>query len=450
MSLRMLRLVPRAAKPATGLRFSSSSSAALSRTPLYAFHTDPEHGGKMVPFAGFEMPLSYAGTKNDVVAGGPGESNVRAKDWQWRGLLISSRLVLGGAVAEHHQVRNAAGLFDVGHMVQSTFTGPGALAFLSSLLPASLSTLSPTSPFRSTLSVILKPDGGILDDCMITRWGQDSFYLVTNAGRRDEDLAWISSRLDAWEGDNVNWDVLGNHGLVALQGPEAAKALESVLPKDVAALLPKVTFGSSIKANTSWGELHLARGGYTGEDGFEISIPEVKGGESEALSRALLEHSDVKLAGLAARDSLRLEAGLCLYGHDLDESIGIGEAGLAWVVGKDRRESKDFVGAERTMKELAKGGAGITRKRIGLNVEKGAPARERAKIFSPSGEEIGVVTSGLPAPTTKTNISMGYISTRTTEGLHKKGSKVLVEVRGKKRNAEVTLMPWIEVGYYRG
>lgn len=247
-------------------------------------------------------------------------------------------------------------------------------------------------------------------------------------------------------------------------GPKSHLALARILPPGTD--LSNLHFASSIFAPLSLSNslsepIHIARLGYTGEDGFEISLP---ASITEEVSQRLLDQPEVRLAGLAARDSLRLEAGLCLYGHDLDESVGVGEAGLGWLVGKERRTAGAFIGAERTLAELKKGGT--SRKRIGLNVEKGPPARgafpfpvvvvaeltivaEGAKIFSADGEtEIGVVTSGLPSPSVKQNISMGYIETK--DGLNKKGTQVLVEVRKKMRKAEVVSMPWIAPGYYRG
>ncbi|GAA6019185.1 hypothetical protein JCM11491_001409 [Sporobolomyces phaffii] len=415
-------------------RCASTTATASKRTALYDLHRDARHGGKMVQFAGWDMPLVYEGTDQDRVA--------------------------GGAVAEHHQVRNSSGLFDVSHMVQSTFQGPGALKFLEHLLPASLSTL-PIPPvsvdantsLRSTLSVLLNEQGGILDDCMITRWGQDAFYLVTNAGRADVDLPWIHSHVDKWNAstsDKVEFRVLHDSALVALQGPQSHTALQRLLPPSSGSLQKLLTFGTSLHLRvpslpSACPPLHVARGGYTGEDGFEISVPAEF---APAFADVLLDQPEVKLAGLAARDSLRLEAGLCLYGNDLDESVGVGEAGLNWVVGKDRRTEGAFLGSARTLKELAKGGC--TRKRVGLVIEKGAPARQGAKIFSvdDATTPIGQVTSGIPSPSLRQNIAMGYVETQG--GLHKKGSEVVVDVRGKRRKATVVAMPWITPGYYRG
>ncbi|KAL8280725.1 hypothetical protein RQP46_006729 [Phenoliferia psychrophenolica] len=427
------RLARAGLRPVHARLASSTATAAdsLQHTPLYEFHVKPEHKAKMTGFAGFDMPLSYDGPVGANVAGGP--------------------------VAEHHQVRQASGLFDVGHMVQSTFSGPGSLAFLSHLLPASLASLpvpkSSSESYGSTLSVLLNPEGGIIDDCMITRWGEQSFYLVTNAGRAERDMAWIKLNISQWNeshpaSEQVKFDILSNWGLIALQGPTSHLALARLLPASLS--LSGLTFSRSLHVKfpnlPSSPTLHITRGGYTGEDGFEISVPE-NPSATEVLAQMLLDQPEVKLAGLAARDSLRLEAGLCLYGHDLDEGTGIGEAGLAWVVGKDRRTPGAFIGSERTLAELKKGGS--SRKRTGLVVEKGPPAREGAKIFSADGSsEIGVVTSGLPSPTLSKNISMGYIQTK--DGLNKKGTQVLVEVRKKMRKAEVVSMPWITPGYYRG
>ncbi|KDE02592.1 glycine cleavage system T protein, variant [Microbotryum lychnidis-dioicae p1A1 Lamole] len=405
---------------------STTSSSLHSRTPLYDFHV--RHQGRIVEFAGWGMPLHYAGQATETIAGGP--------------------------VAEHHQVRKSAGLFDVGHMVQSTYTGSGALAFLSHLLPASLASLpipkADNGVMRSTLSVLLNPEGGIIDDCMVTRWGENSFYLVTNAGRADRDMTWIESNLKTWNenhADKVEMNILRDAGLIALQGPKAFEALQRLVPKDYS-LQSALQFASSAFIpipSLSNEALHVTRAGYTGEDGFEIAVP--KTSQVDSFAEMLLEQPEVKLAGLACRDSLRLEAGLCLYGHDLDESVGVGEAGLGWVVGRDRREPGSFIGSERTLAELKKGGT--KRKRVGLVVEKGPPAREGAKIFTPDGNtEIGVVTSGLPAPTVGQNISMGFIQTES--GLNTKGAQVLVQVRNRMRKAEVTSMPWITPGYYRG
>ncbi|TFK73784.1 glycine cleavage system T protein [Pluteus cervinus] len=373
------------------------------RTGLYDFHV--ENGAKMVPFAGYSMPLSYG----DV-----------------------------GQVASHNHVRNSAGLFDVGHMVQSNFRGKTATQFLEWLTPSSLSSLQ---PFSSTLSVLLNEKGGIIDDTIITKHQEDAFYVVTNAGRRDQDLPWFADKLKEWNASDkgkegpVEIEVLENWGLLALQGPLAAEYLQRLTSFD----LKKLTFGKSAFVPIEGLNLHVARGGYTGEDGFEISIPPANTVEITKL----LSQFPVQLTGLGARDSLRLEAGMCLYGNDLDETTTPVEAGLTWVIGKERRETGDFIGADFVRKHLADG---PPRRRVGFVVE-GAPARQGAKIFKPStSEQIGVITSGIPSPTIGKNIAMGYIQS----GWHKKGTEVEIEVRKQSRKAVLTPMPFIKPSYYRG
>ncbi|KAF8490002.1 hypothetical protein F5888DRAFT_1869350 [Russula emetica] len=382
----------------------SDSNAPLRRTPLYDFHI--KHGAKMVPFAGYHMPLVYG----DV-----------------------------GQVANHQYVRQSAGLFDVGHMVQSNFRGATATQFLEWLTPSSLSTLA---PYTSTLSVFLNERGGIIDDTMITKHASDAFYVVTNAGRRAEDLTWFAARLAEWNVSErakdgpVEHELLDEWGLLALQGPASADLLQALTSYDLRAL----TFGRSAFVPLEGINVHVARGGYTGEDGFEISVPPA---QAPFLASALLR-SPVQLAGLGARDSLRLEAGLCLYGNDLDENTTPVEAGLSWVIGKDRRASGGFMGSEEVLQQLKNG---PSRRRVGLIVED-APARQGAKILTPeTSDEIGVVTSGIPlAPTVGKNIAMGYIKS----GFHKKGTAVMVEVRKKARPALVTPMPFIPTRYWKG
>ncbi len=405
-SLRQLHSSSIRASDVKGEAMSSPTtplSDALSKTGLYDFHV--QNGGKMVPFGGYLMPLTY-GTV--------------------------------GQVASHHHVRTHAGLFDVGHMVQHKFKGPGALKFLQHLTPASLTTMA---PFTSTLSVLMSEQGGILDDLIITKHAEDNFYVVTNAGCRTEDLAWFKKQLDAWTGDQVQHEIMDGWGLLALQGPTAAKVLEKLVPKSFD--LNTLTFGKSafvpLKIGGEQVECHVARAGYTGEDGFEISIPPTS---TIQVAETLLADSEVQLAGLAARDSLRLEAGMCLYGHDLDATVSPIEAALAWCVGKDRRAAGDFLGAERVLKELKDG---PPRRRVGLFVD-GGIAREGAAIFSPEGKVVGRVTSGIPSPTLGKNIAMALVE----NGQHKKGTKLKVEIRKKMKDAEVAKMPFVENKFFRG
>lgn len=280
--------------------------------------------------------------------------------------------------------------------------------------------------------------------------------MVTNAGCRAKDLDYLTSELAAWNEagyPSVEWKVLEGQGLVALQGPLSASILSSILAKPNKINLNELYFGQSkyAKLRLANGEISpdvlISRGGYTGEDGFEISIP---GPSSTAITESLLQSASdtLRLAGLGARDSLRLEAGMCLYGHDLDDSTTPVEAALSWVVGKDRRAEGGFHGSSVILSQLKlkkDGGVGVTRRRVGLVVE-GAPAREGAEIVDAEGNAIGKITSGCPSPTLRKNIAMGYVK----DGLHKAGTEVGVLVRGKRRKAVVTKMPFVPSKYYRG
>ncbi|KAL1843166.1 hypothetical protein VTJ49DRAFT_2916 [Mycothermus thermophilus] len=416
-------------------RHASSSSSApteLRKTTLYDFHL--ARGAKMVPFAGFHMPVQYSDQ---------------------------------GVSQSHLFTRSHASIFDVGHMVQRLFTGPGAAKFLERITPAAASSLS---EFCSTLSAILKEDGsgGIVDDTIITRLPEGVFYVVTNAGCRDKDNAYLDREIAKWnaefasQGLEVAEDRMDKKGLIALQGPESASILSRLVldpGKDEPLDLRTLLFGHSTLARVNLPHkssvsslVLISRGGYTGEDGFEISISE---GETVDVTEALLEAGGperVRLAGLGARDSLRLEAGMCLYGHDLDEATTPVEAGLAWIVPKERRTADaGYYGAEVIAKQLvpqSKGGEGVSRRRVGLLVE-GAPAREGAEIV-PRGEAkeetVGIVTSGCPSPSLGKNIAMGYVK----DGLHKVGTEVDVLVRGRPRKAVVTKMPFVPTKYWKG
>ena len=376
----------------------------------------------MVPFGGFHMPVQY-----------------------------SSQSVS----ASHHFTRNHASLFDVSHMVQHRFSGPGSNAFLERVTPASIVGLETN---RNTLSTLLWPvTGGIVDDTIITRLGPESFYVVTNAGCREKDLKYFEEQLEGFKkegGGKVEWEVLEGWGLIALQGPLSEDILSSILVEPEETKLKELYFGQSkfIKVKLLSGEasspLLVSRGGYTGEDGFEISIPPAG---AVAVTETLLQSAteeNLQLAGLGARDSLRLEAGMCLYGHDLDDTTTPVEAALSWVIGKDRRTSGGFHGSEVILRQLtpkSKGGSGVERRRIGLIID-GAPAREGADIVDEKGEKIGNITSGCPSPTLGKNIAMGYIK----DGFHKSGTDVEVVVRGKKRKAQVTKMPFVPSKYWKG
>lgn len=296
-----------------------------------------------------------------------------------------------------------------------------------------------------------------MDDTILTRLGPELWYVVTNAGCREKDLKYLREELDAFlneGGEKVEWEVLEGWGLIALQGPLSESILESVMVEPPREELKGMFFGQSkfIKIKLLSGEISspllISRGGYTGEDGFEISIPE---SEAVAVSEALLQTATpekLQLAGLGARDSLRLEAGMCLYGHDLDDSTTPVEAALSWVIGKDRRTGGGFHGSDIILKQLtpkSKGGSGVERRRVGLIVD-GAPAREGAEIVDEKGEKIGSITSGCPSPTLGKNVAMAYIK----DGYHKAGTEVEVVVRGKKRKAKVSKMPFVPSKYWKG
>lgn len=327
------------------------------------------------------------------------------------------------------------------------------------MTPSSISALEPG---HFTLSCFLHSGtGGIVDDTVITRLFDDSYYLVTNATCRQKDLAYIHQQIDSYKVDskqsNVVWDLHLDRDLIALQGPLSSDILQKVLGPTPGADLRRLYFGqckvmSMDIPGKSIGGVIISRGGYTGEDGFELSILST---DVVQVAEHLLKSAGtdrLRLAGLGARDSLRLEAGMCLYGHDLDDDTTPVEAGLSWIVHRDRRANGGFHGAETILRQVhptTKGG-GPPRRRVGLIVE-GAPAREGAEILTvedaKSGETkvIGKVTSGCPSPTLGQNIAMGYIDS----GWHKAGTKVGVLVRGKRRKAVVVKMPFVKSRYWK-
>jgi aminomethyltransferase len=398
----------------------------------------------MITFGGFSMPATYSGQ----------------------------------SLADSHTfTRLHASLFDVSHMVQRLFTGEGAAAFLQRITPSDVEGLEPG---RSTLSALMHETGGIVDDCVIVRLPDGAidevfpgenvdgkqagpvYYVVTNAACREKDDAYLHEQLQRWNqlGETQTYHhKLENRGLVALQGPEAAAVLGDLLENASFGSLESLYFGhsGSARMRIEGGQLSapvlISRGGYTGEDGFEVSVATE---DTVAVTKALLESRagnelGVRLAGLGARDSLRLEAGMCLYGHDLDDTTTPGEAALGWIVAKGRRKEDpqaSFLGAKTVVPQLTprtKGGAGVDRRRIGLVIE-GAPAREGADISdSEGGKSIGRVTSGCPSPTLGKNIAMGYVK----DGFHKAGTELQVSVRGRPRKAVVTKMPFVPTKYMK-
>ena len=363
----------------------------LARTPLHDEHS--ALGATLVPFAGYAMPVRY----------GP------------------------GIMAEHTHTRSAAGLFDVSHMGQLRLTGPGAVGALERLVPGDIAGLAP-SAMRYTQ--FTNDDGGILDDLIATRT-DDGLHLVVNASCKEQDIAHLQRRLDA----GVGLSVLSERALVALQGPKAAAVLERHAPGCAGlAFMTASTFA------IGGVEALVSRCGYTGEDGFEISVPE---DEVVALWRSLMAEPEVEPVGLGARDSLRLEAGLCLYGHDIDETTSPVEAGLAWSIGKRRRQEGGFPGAARIQRELAEG---PPRRRVGILPDGKAPAREGTAVLNADGDKIGTVTSGGFGPTAGRPVAMGYVAADAAEI----GRPVSLLVRGKARPATIVKLPFVPHNYHRG
>jgi aminomethyltransferase len=369
--------------------------ASLRETPLAALHR--ELGGKMVPFAGYSMPVQYP----------------------------------AGILAEHKHVRTAAGVFDVSHMGQATLTGPDhptTAAALESLTPGDLLNLG-SGRIRYTL--LLNGEGGIIDDLMVTRFSiaDGVLGLVVNAARKDVDYADLGARLPK----GVALDTF-ERGLLALQGPKAVDVLARHLPE--AASMP---FMTAIAGRIAGIDVSVSRSGYTGEDGFEISVAS---GDTEKLARLLLAEPEVLPIGLGARDSLRLEAGLCLYGHDIDETTSPVEADLGFALAKRRRAEGGFPGAARVARELAEG---PRRLRVGLLPDGKAPAREGTVVADLSGRAIGTITSGGFGPTVGGPVAMGYVETAFATP----GTKVALSVRGRELPATVTAMPFVPHRYFR-
>ncbi len=360
-----------------------TDSEVLLETPLAALHR--ELGGRMVPFAGYVMPVQYA----------------------------------PGIMAEHLHTRSQAGLFDVSHMGQAELHGEGAAAALEKLTPADVQALKPG---RQRYGLLLNETGGIVDDFMVANLG-DRLFLVVNASRKHIDLPLIQSMLPS----GVTLKPLPDRALIALQGPA------------VAALVPTNLSFMGIATITIAGiEVIASRSGYTGEDGLEISVPAE---HAEALARALLAMPGVMPAGLGARDSLRLEAGLCLYGNDLDETTSPVEAALTWSIGKRRRMAWDFRGADVVRDHLDNG---LKRLRVGIRPEGRQPAREHTRITQ-DGAVIGEITSGGFGPSVGAPVAMGYV-TRDAAG---DGTALDLIVRGKSLPARVTPMPFHPHRYAR-
>jgi aminomethyltransferase len=370
---------------------SAQSPDVLKRTPLHALHV--ALGAKMVPFAGYEMPVQYP----------------------------------AGIIAEHNHTRAAAGLFDVSHMGQVAIRGADPAAAFERLVPGDIQGLGPQ---RQRYTQFTNETAGILDDLMVTRLDVELFVVV-NAACKAQDIAHIREGLAG----RADVELLDERALLALQGPAAAEVLARFAPACRAQ-----KFMTIARYNIEGAAALLTRSGYTGEDGFEISVPAQA---AARLAERLLAEPEVKPIGLGARDSLRLEAGLCLYGHDIDTSTTPVEAGLAWSIGKRRRAEGGFPGAEIIRDQLANG---TRRRRVGILPEGRAPARDGTEITDANGRKIGTITSGGFGPTVNGPIAMGYVETAFAAT----GTPLSLLVRGTPRPARVVALPFVAQRYYRG
>ena len=369
----------------------------LKKTPIFDLHV--ELGAKMVPFAGYSMPVQYP----------------------------------LGVLKEHVHTREQAGLFDVSHMGQAWLVGENVAEALETILPADIKNLETG---QQRYSQLLNDEGGILDDLMVTKPANpdltDRLFIVVNAACKEQDFAHIAVKL----GDRIQIERLEDRALLALQGPASPK---------VAARL----FGDSVLTQPFMSQQELecdgikclvSRAGYTGEDGYEISIPEKA---ADMIARKILAEPEVEAIGLGARDSLRLEGGLCLYGHDIDTTTTPVEAVLMWSIAKRRREEGGFPGHKIIMQQLADK---PSRKRVGIRPEGRAPAREGTIIADEHGNEIGVITSGGFGPTVGGPVAMGYVTTKFAAA----DTKINLMVRGKAMPAIIVKMPFVAAGFYRG
>jgi aminomethyltransferase len=364
---------------------------ALKRTPLYPLHR--ALGARMVAFAGYEMPVHYP----------------------------------AGILAEHLHTRSRAGLFDVSHMGQLRLGGADAGAALERLVPGDICGLP---PLRVRYTLLLNEAGGIVDDLTVTRLDAQNLFLVVNAATAEADFDHLRARIDP----KIAIERLADRALLALQGPLAAAVLARLAPEAVG-----LAFMGALEMPLAGQECLVTRSGYTGEDGFEISVP-AKG--AAALAERLLAEPDVAPAGLGARDSLRLEAGLCLYGQDIDATITPVEADLSWTIAARRRRTGGFPGEAVVLDQLAHG---TRRKRVGIRPEGRAPARAGTPILDTDGVRIGQVTSGGFGPSLGAPIAMGYVEAAHAAA----GSAVLLEVRGTARPGRVVPLPFVPHRYRR-
>jgi aminomethyltransferase len=368
---------------------AGTAEPPLDKLPLDQWHRD--RGGRMVPFAGYEMPVQYE-----------------------------------GIIAEHLWTRQNAGLFDVSHMGQLLVHGREADLALEKLLPGDFQALA---DMKLKYSLLLDANGGIIDDLMATRRGDD-FYVVVNGATKHDDIDYLRRLLPG----TVIVDHMKTQALLALQGPRAAEVLETIVPG-----VSDLGFMQAAPFQWHGHNLWISRSGYTGEDGFEISVP---GAAAAELADAIVAHDAAKPIGLGARDSLRLEAGLPLYGHDIDRETTPVMAGLTFAINKRRRADGGFAGALRILAELENG---PIEKRVGFEVDGRQPVREGALVLDDEGNEVGKITSGGFSPSLQRPIAMGYVAS----GLAEPGTALKLEQRGKLFDARVVPMPFVPHRYHR-
>lgn len=365
----------------------------LLKTSLYDLHV--EKGGKLVDFAGYSLPVQYP----------------------------------SGIIKEHLHVRSKAGIFDVSHMGQVIISSASEdpAIYLEKIIPSSLKSLKDGS---MRYSVILNDEGGVVDDLIITRMSDKSFFMVINAACRDKDIKYLNDQI----GQDVKIKLLEDQGQIAFHGPVTEEILQKFIPEIT--VLKFMKFGVFEYAGE---EGYVTRSGYTGEDGFEISLPNKV---LEKFTRELLEDERVEMIGLGARDSLRMEAGLPLYGHELGDTITPVEAGLEWIIQKRRREEANFLAADKILKQIE---TGVISKRIGLLPQTKAPVRDGVKLVDEEDNKIGMVTSGGFSPSLSKPIAMAYADVQAIDS----GKSIYALLRGKKIKCEVVDLPFVEHKFKR-
>lgn len=377
---------------------SAASDQPLQHTPLYDLHV--ELGAKLVPFTGYSLPVQYE----------------------------------AGIMKEHNHTREKAGLFDVSHMGQVLVKGTNAVQALEKLIPIDIGALDIN---KQSYAVLTNEQGGIMDDLIVTRWGEDEFFLVINAACKEADLAHLRQHMS-----HLSVELLSDRALLALQGPKAHTVMQELVPEACELTFMTGCWGT-ITIGDENSQCFITRSGYTGEDGFEISVP---ARDAEQVARRILADDNVLPIGLGARDSLRLEAGLCLYGHDMDQHTSPIEAGLIWSISKSRRSAGEkaggFLGAETVLSHIDNG---VSRKRVGFAVDGRAPVREGTLIVNEADQEVGKITSGGFGPTIGHPVAMGYVEADYTAV----GTTLFALVRNKKIPVSVAKMPFVKQSYVR-